>query len=135
MSAQPERRDGSHGNEPTAPEPAVPQPQAPMPTTATAAGPRPVAARPTPPQSHQPLEPWLTTAQVCRLLGVNDRSILRYRRTRNFPEPIKLGHRTVRYEQRKVEHWVRAAARNTGAELEIDWESWADPAVDPLGDE
>lgn len=47
-------------------------------------------------------------ARVCELLGVRPRTVQGWRKTRGFPEPMSLGHRTKRWDLDEVRAWARA---------------------------
>ena len=61
-------------------------------------------------------DPLLTSADVRAATGLSKSELYRRIRCGAFPEPIKLGHRTVRWRLSEVEDWVAACPRATGRE-------------------
>lgn len=48
----------------------------------------------------------LTPTEVCELLSVTPETLRMWRKRRQGPSYVKLGHRTVRYWKHDVEAWV-----------------------------
>jgi prophage regulatory protein len=48
----------------------------------------------------------LSIADVASLLGITTKSVYRYRSTGDFPEPIRLGPRLVRWRRGDISSWL-----------------------------
>lgn len=51
---------------------------------------------------------YLSYKEVAAMCGVHVATIWRWRKSEGFPEPVKLGRNTTRFEIAKVEIWLQA---------------------------
>lgn len=56
----------------------------------------------------QPADHLLTPAETADLLGVTELTLAEWRRHRQGPPYLKLGHRTVRYDRDALGAWLEA---------------------------
>lgn len=53
----------------------------------------------------------LGTSEVCDLLGISRSTLLRLRKTDDFPKAIQLNQRTQRWHRHELEEWAQSRAR------------------------
>ena len=56
----------------------------------------------------------LTRTEVEALIRMSRSAIYRLMRTGQFPEPLRIGPRAVRWKRSEVEHWLESRPRATG---------------------
>lgn len=67
--------------------------------------------------SEEPVDPsdqWITRAEVEHRTGLNGNVIYRKMRAGDFPEPFKVGSRSVRWSAREIEAWKKSRPRSHG---------------------
>ena len=65
-----------------------------------------------------PLPPLLREADVCKLLGVHRSTIWRRMKVSDFPPPIRIGVRSLRWRVVDLEKWVAARPTVTNSCVE-----------------
>lgn len=65
------------------------------------------------PQSEQPPPRLMTAAEVQQLLGVNRTVLYRLQRDHDFPDPIRLATKSVRWRADEVSTWLDSRERVT----------------------
>jgi predicted DNA-binding transcriptional regulator AlpA len=53
----------------------------------------------------------ISKREVARQLGVSPSTIYRFRLAGNFPDPVLLGTRKLRWQSEEIDQWKRANAR------------------------
>jgi excisionase family DNA binding protein len=54
------------------------------------------------------IEPLLAPQEVADILGVQVSTLVRWRRLKQGPPYVRVGHRTVRYQPEAIEAWMKA---------------------------
>jgi excisionase family DNA binding protein len=54
------------------------------------------------------MTPLLAPEEVAEILGVQPSTLVRWRRLKQGPPFVRVGHRTVRYQQEVLEEWMRS---------------------------
>lgn len=52
------------------------------------------------------IEPLLTPDEVAQMLGMKPSTLVRWRRLKQGPPYVRVGHRTVRYQPEAVRAWM-----------------------------
>lgn len=52
------------------------------------------------------IEGFLTTEEVCEAFTISKRTLARWRKNFNFPDPVTINGRTVRYSEDDITYWV-----------------------------
>ena len=56
----------------------------------------------------------LSRREVQRTCGLAKSTLYRFMRTGNFPEPLKIGPKAVRWRSDEIQEWVESRARARG---------------------
>jgi prophage regulatory protein len=57
----------------------------------------------------------LKLSEVCKLLSVGRSTIYEWINQDGFPQPVRMGGRSVRWESEEVQQWRRALARGVAS--------------------
>jgi predicted DNA-binding transcriptional regulator AlpA len=64
-------------------------------------------------------QPLLVSAhQAARIIGISERTLHNFRKREDFPKPIVLGPRTVRWRRQEIEAWIASLPANTETRTE-----------------
>ena len=60
------------------------------------------------------MEKMLTQSEIRQWLGLSESGLHKMRRRGDFPEPVRIGARAIRWPQSEVEKWLRERPRASG---------------------
>ncbi|WP_420443890.1 helix-turn-helix transcriptional regulator [Candidatus Poriferisodalis sp.] len=64
--------------------------------------------------AHDPPALLLSRTQIERLTGLSCSSLYRAMRRGEFPEPLRIGHRSVRWRADEIQAWIDGRPRASG---------------------
>lgn len=55
---------------------------------------------------------WATTAEILTLLDISRRTLSHLQQTNDFPKPIRLGYKLLRWNIEEVKNWIEEKENN-----------------------
>jgi predicted DNA-binding transcriptional regulator AlpA len=55
----------------------------------------------------------ISASQAARIIGISERTLHNFRKRDDFPKPIVLGPRTVRWRHQEIEVWIASLPAET----------------------